>query len=74
MINAKEEVDRTTINLPMAQEERTVILREKYCTRLDVGSLCIKNIGNNKSDEVVQIYGTAPQSKVKKPLFIKMSD
>ena len=31
-------------------------------------SFSLKNTGNRKSDEVVQIYGTAPLSRVKKPL------
>lgn len=35
--------------------------------RLSV-SFSLKNIGDRKSDEVVQVYGTAPLSRVKKPL------
>lgn len=31
-------------------------------------SFTLENTGNRKSDEVVQVYGTAPASRVKKPL------
>lgn len=36
-------------------------------TRLQV-TFTVKNTGNRTSDEVVQVYGTAPVSRVKKPL------
>lgn len=31
-------------------------------------SFCVKNTGSRASDEVAQVYGTAPASRVKKPL------
>ncbi len=48
-----------------AYSDLTVTLSEDACLQI---SFRVKNTGGRVSDEVAQVYGTAPASRVKKPL------